>query len=50
VIEPEEIAPLHKGEAKDSMQSMDPVIPQKRPVDDVDINEPRRTRGIRVDY
>jgi hypothetical protein len=49
-IKPGEIAPPHEGEARDGTQSTDPVIPQKRPADDVDINKPRRTRGIQVDY
>jgi hypothetical protein len=49
-IDPGEITPPREGEMKDSTWSMDPVIPQKRPADDVDINEPRRTRAIRVDY
>jgi hypothetical protein len=45
-IEPGEITPPREGEARDSMQSTDPIIPKKRPADDVDTNEPRRTRGI----
>jgi hypothetical protein len=45
-IDPGEIAPLCEGEMKDSTRSMDPIIPQKRPADDIDINEPRRTRAI----
>jgi hypothetical protein len=49
-IELGEIAPSRKGEARDSMQSTDPIILQKRPAEDVDTNKPRRTRGIQVDY
>jgi hypothetical protein len=49
-INPGEIAPLCEGEMKDSMQSTDPVILQKRPANDIDINKPRRTRAIQVDY
>ena len=49
-IDPGEIAPLHKGEAKDDARSTDPILLQKRPANNVDINQPRKTRGIRVDY
>ena len=52
-IDPGEIAPLHEGEAEDITQSTDPVILQKRQrvdLEPVDINKPRRTRNIRVDY
>ena len=48
-----EIAPPHEGEAEDSMQSTDPVILEKRQrveEEPVDINKPRRTRNIQVDY
>ena len=45
-IDPGEIAPLYEGEAKDDIWSTNPIILQKRPADDVDINKPRKTRGI----
>jgi hypothetical protein len=45
-IDPGEIAPPHEGETKNSTWSTDPIILQKRPTDDIDINEPRRTRAI----
>ena len=62
-IDPGEIAPPREGEAEDITQSTDPVIPQNRSTDPVipqkrqraeeelvDINEPRKTRNIQVDY
>jgi hypothetical protein len=49
-IDPGEIIPLHEGKTKDSTQSTDPIIPQKRPANDIDINKPRRTRAIQVNY
>ena len=52
-IDPGEFAPPHEGEAEDSTQSTDPVIPQKRQraeEEPVDINKPRKTRNIQVDY
>jgi hypothetical protein len=45
-IDSGEITPPCEGETKDSTWSMDPVILQKRPADDIDINELRRTRAI----
>ena len=52
-IDPGEIAPPCEGEAEDTTRSTDPVIPQKRQraeEEPVDINQPRKTRNIRVDY
>ena len=60
-IDPGEIAPPREGEAEDITRSTDPVITrstdpvilQKRSraeEEPVDINEPRKTRKIRVDY
>ena len=52
-IDPGEIAPPHEGEAEDITRSTDPVILRKRQradLEPVDINKPRKTRNIRVDY
>jgi len=50
-IDPGEDAPPFEGEEDRGNQSVNPIIPRKRPVDtSKDLIGPRKTRGIQVDY